>query len=115
MSPIPVSSIARRFFTIETPGKPNQTHSNLSETWMCSRRASRAFRILDNQNQTALFSEVNVCSVKEVKSLSRVWLFGTPTQPSQSIGFSKQKYWSGLLFPSPEDLPDAGIEPGSPA
>ena len=26
-----------------------------------------------------------------------------------------QEYWSGLPFPSPEDLPDPGIEPGSPA
>ena len=24
------------------------------------------------------------------------------------------KYWSGLPFPPPEDLPDPGIEPGSP-
>ena len=30
------------------------------------------------------------------------------------MGFSRQEYWSGLLFPSPEDLPDPGIEPGSP-
>ena len=29
--------------------------------------------------------------------------------------FSGQKYWSGLPFPSPEDLPNPGIEPGSPA
>ena len=28
--------------------------------------------------------------------------------------FSRQEYWSGLLFPSPGDLPDPGIEPGSP-
>ena len=28
--------------------------------------------------------------------------------------FSRQEYWSGLPFPSPEDLPDPGIEPGSP-
>ena len=28
---------------------------------------------------------------------------------------SRQEYWSGLPFPSPEDLPDPGIEPGSPA
>ena len=34
---------------------------------------------------------------------------------SLSMGFSKQKYWSGLPFPFPEDLPDSGIEPGSPA
>ena len=30
-------------------------------------------------------------------------------------GFSRQEYWSGLPFPSPGDLPDPGIEPGSPA
>jgi len=29
--------------------------------------------------------------------------------------FSRQEYWSGLLFPSPEDLPNPGIESGSPA
>ena len=29
--------------------------------------------------------------------------------------FSRQEYCSGLPFPSPEDLPDSGIEPGSPA
>ena len=28
------------------------------------------------------------------------------------MGFSRQKYWSGLPFPSPGDLPDSGIEPG---
>ena len=29
--------------------------------------------------------------------------------------FLRQEYWSGLPFPSPEDLPDPGIEPRSPA
>ena len=28
-------------------------------------------------------------------------------------GFSRQEYWSGLPFPPPGDLPDAGIEPVS--
>ena len=28
--------------------------------------------------------------------------------------FSRQAYWSGLLFPPPGDLPDPGIEPASP-
>ena len=54
-----------------------------------------------------------------VKSLSRVRLFVTPWtaahQAPQSMGFSKQEYWSGLPFPSPGDLPNPGIEPGSPA
>ena len=39
------------------------------------------------------------------KSLSRVLLFATPRtvayQASQSMGFSRQEYWSGVLFPSP--------------
>ena len=55
----------------------------------------------------------------KVKSLSRVRLFVTPWtvdyQASLSTGFSRQEYQSGLLFPSPGDLPNAGVEPGSPA
>ena len=31
------------------------------------------------------------------------------------MGFSRQEYWSGLPFPSPEDLPNPGIKPRSPA
>ena len=31
------------------------------------------------------------------------------------MGFSRQEYWSGLLFPSPGDLPNPGMEPMSPA
>ena len=31
------------------------------------------------------------------------------------MGFSRQEYWSGLLFPTPGDLPEQGVEPGSPA
>ena len=31
------------------------------------------------------------------------------------MGFSREEYWSGLPFPSPGDLPNPGIEPGSPA
>ena len=30
------------------------------------------------------------------------------------MGFLRQEYWGGLLFPSPADLPDPGIESGSP-
>ena len=36
-------------------------------------------------------------------------------QAPPSMGFSRQDYWSGLPFPSPEDLPDPGIEPRSPS
>ena len=49
---------------------------------------------------------------------SHVQLFATPwtvaRQAPLYMGFSKQEYWSGLPFPSPVDLPNPGIEPGSP-
>ena len=32
-----------------------------------------------------------------------------------SMGFPREEYWSGLPFPSPEDLPDPGFEPKCPA
>ena len=35
-------------------------------------------------------------------------------QASLSMGFSRQKYWRRLPFLSPGDLPEPGIEPGSP-
>ena len=54
-----------------------------------------------------------------MESLSRVRLFATlwtvACQSSPSMGFSRQKYRSGLPFPSPGDLADPGIEPRSPA
>ena len=36
-------------------------------------------------------------------------------QSPLSMGFPRQEYWSRLPFPSPRDLSDPGIEPGSPA
>ena len=50
----------------------------------------------------------------EVKSLSRIQLFATPWTAPLSMEFSRQEYWTGLPFPSPGDLPDPGIKPGSP-
>ena len=54
-----------------------------------------------------------------MKLLSRVRLSAIPWtvayQASPSMGSSRQEYWSGLPFPSPGDLPDPGIAPGSPA
>ena len=49
--------------------------------------------------------------------LSHVQLFCDPmdySPPGSSVhGFSRQKYWSGLPFPSPGDHPNLGIEPES--
>ena len=54
-----------------------------------------------------------------VSVLSRVQLFVTPwtvaCQAPVSMEFSRQEYWSGLVFPSPGNLPNLGIEPVCPA
>ena len=61
------------------------------------------------------FSNYEMC----VLSLSVVSNSVTPWtaahQAPLSMGFSRQEYWSGLPFPSPGDLPNPEIEPGSPA
>ena len=74
---------------------------------MQTKRDLRASSQIDNTNKV------------KVKSLSRVRLFATlltvAHQAPPSMGFSRQEYWSGLPFPSPGDLPNAGIEARSPA
>ena len=54
---------------------------------------------------------VNVCMPSRFR---HVRLFETPWtvayQTQMSMGFSRQEYWSGLLCPSPGDLPNPGIE-----
>ena len=49
------------------------------------------------------FSRVQFC----------VTLWTAACQALQSMGFSRQEYWSGLPRPPPGDLPDPGIEPVS--
>ena len=38
-----------------------------------------------------------------------------PTRLQMSMKFSRQEYWSGLPFPSPQDPPDPRIKPSSPS
>ena len=55
---------------------------------------------------------------EKVKLLNCVQLFVTPWtlayHAPPTMGFSRQEYWSGLPFPSPEDLSDPGIKPNFP-
>ena len=50
------------------------------------------------------------------KSLSHVWLCGTPWtvahQAPPSMGFPSQEHWSGLPCPPPGDPPNQGSDPG---
>ena len=52
---------------------------------------------------------------RSVMSNSFVTPWSIACQAPLSMGFPRQEYWSGLPFLSPGDLPDSGLEPGTPA
>ena len=55
-----------------------------------------------------------VCSVTQsCPTLCHSWT--VTRQAPLSMEFSRQEYWSGLLLPTPQNLPDPGIKPMSPA
>ena len=49
------------------------------------------------------FSHVRLCAIPQTAA----------HHAPSSLGFSRQKYWSGLLCPPPGHLPNPGIEPTS--
>ena len=72
-----------------------------------------------SQSQTQPSDGTELIKKRRLLVLSRVRLFETPwtvaRQAPPSVGVSSQEHWSGLPSPSPGDLPDPGIKPGSPA
>ena len=56
--------------------------------------------------------KVKVKSLRVVSDSATPWTVAYQACPS--MRFSRQEYWIGLPFPSPGDLPNPGIEPGSP-
>ena len=86
----------------------------------------RPYTITNLINKHCLCSEcstdhpfpISLPRLEKVKELlSCVQFFATPwttaCQGPLSMEFSRQEYWSGLLFPSPGDLPNPEIEPVS--
>ena len=53
--------------------------------------------------------------IVELLSLTLCNPWTVALQAPLSMGFSRQEYWGWLPFPSPGDLPNPEIEPGSPA
>ena len=94
------------------------TSSELTKITVSTLQSQNTTRVNQVIMATFLWSYRMWQERKKGKSLSRVWLFVTPWavdyQAPLSMEFSRQEYWSGLPFPSPGDLPDPGIEPGSP-
>ena len=56
---------------------------------------------------------VHAKSFQLCPTLATLWMVAC--QAPLSMGFSKKEYWSELPFPSSGDLPNPGIEAGSPA
>ena len=73
--------------------------------------------VLYHYSTTLLYIHYTV-PISSVQSLGHVPLFATPWtvayQAPPSVGFSRQDYWSGVPFSSPENLPDPGIKTGTP-
>ena len=82
--------------------------------------------------QNTFLPMILICSIYLHNNWITYWVFNKPPgliakscptlvtpwavapQAPPSVVFSRQKYWSGLPFPSPGDLPGPGIEPRSP-
>ena len=81
------------------------------------RQPTRLPRPWDSQGKNTGMGCHFLLQYVKVKLLSRVRLLRIPgsDRAPLSLEFSKQECWSGLSFPTSEDLPDPGIEPGSPA
>ena len=76
---------------------------------------SRNVQELQSWSFSSLNESHRVCVSHSAVSNS-LWPLWTIThQTPLSMEFSRQEYWNGLPFPSPEDLPDPGTEPRFPA
>ena len=102
------------------PVSPALQADSTSTTWEALAIALSKHQFVADNIKALILQIIFLCAhvYSKVKSLSRVWLFATPWtiayQASLSMGFSRQEYWSGLLFPSPGELSNSGIEPRSP-
>ena len=82
----------------------------VSTLYVCSVQRQKGMP-LDRTNFSIVNSNKLKYKVWVLSYFIRVWLFAT--RLLCPWGFSKQEYWTGLLCPSPGDLPDPGIKPVS--
>ena len=92
----------RRKNNIEIIGQPYSSTQHTHIHVHTKRRRNTSLDITESESEVAQ-SCPTVCDP-----------VGCRHQAPVSMGFPRQEYWSGLPFPSPGDLPDPGIEPGSP-
>ena len=91
------------------------------EKWSYRKDAFLMYKITENllcstgSTQCPVVTQMGCCLSCSVRSNSFVTPWTVALQYPLPMGFSRQEHWSGLPFPSPEDLSDPGIKPTSPA
>ena len=70
------------------------------------------FKCLEKPGYVNIVFQLCMCLCSAVSKSVTPWTIAC--QALLSTGFSRQEHWSGLPFPTPGDLPDPGIKPGSP-
>ena len=99
---------------LQSMGSQRVGHDWATEQWQnASWVTFNIFFILYYLVKTTKLSGGGGLVAKSCPTLATPWT--VVYQAPLSMEFSRQEYWSRLLFPSPGDLPNPGIKPGSPA
>ena len=92
-------------------------NTGLEEAQVGIKMFGRSVNKLRYADNTTLMAEndtdIDIEVAQSCLTLATPWTVAYQAPPSME--FSRQEYCNGLPFPSPGDLPDPGIEPGSPA
>ena len=111
--------LAQIFGTFKKCKHIKYTHFESERKWKWSRSVmSDSLRPMDCSPPSSSFRGILQARILEWVTISfsrgSSWLRDSPGKNTGVGWFSRQEYWSGLPFPSPEDLPDPGIKPRSP-
>ena len=84
---------------------------------MCNACILKCMVFIEPPRLSAVLPSTRIESVVKVLVVQSFLTVCAPIahQAPQSMGFHRRKFWTGLPFPSPRDLPNPGINPRSPA
>ena len=82
----------------------------------CCQRQEEPLKVLEQEGGLwpVCLVRQSLCCAERGAGSKEAAVMGPARQAPPSMAFSRRKYCGGLPFPSPGDLPDPGIEPGSP-
>ena len=102
-----VEDLAQLIQEFKEPGKGFSAEGYLDQIWILEKDSnSSSGHGLEVGGEGQAEQGEKVWSVKSLQSCLFATLWTTACQTTLSKGFSRQEYWSGLLFPSPEQEKD---------